>query len=350
MVRTTRVLATLLLSVGLGVAACDDPPTLAPPAGNGGGGPVACDGGCPEGQKCHYVDGECIYAGIASCESCAVGSLCSPAFPEPTCVDGTCEPSSTFGEGTVKLVGLKIAEEARGCDLDGDGKPDNRFAAVQGQVDLDSELAKAIDADLVTMLLEPSQPDWGSAPGTFAASLWFGTLSPQSKQCSPSSLDAFCTYTVSRASYDPATLAPECATWLRFRDLTRTGDAIASPSPGVALDMVVPVKSGGWLLQLLGARIDATASKAAVEGPGLGPQLQGRICAAIPKADLLLAVDTLPAETIAKFGGATVVKKVVDGIVESDLDADGDGSADSVSMALEWTAVPARIVGYSPEE
>ena len=64
---------------------------------------------------------------------------------------------------------------------------------------------------------------------------------------------------------------------------------------------------------------------------------------------MLLAVDTLPAETVAKFGGAEVVKKVVDGIIIADLDADGDGTADSVSIALEWTAVPARIVGYSPE-
>jgi hypothetical protein len=103
-------------------------------------------------------------------------------------------------------------------------------------------------------------------------------------------------------------------------------------------------------LQLLGARLDATVGKAAIEGPGLGPKLDGRLCAAVPKADLLLAVDTLPSETIAKFGGSQVVKNVVDGLVEADLDADGDGTADSVSMALEWTAVPARIVGYSPEE
>ena len=35
--------------------------------------------------------------------------------------------------------------------------------------------------------------------------------------------------------------------------------------------------------------------------------------------------------------------------LEADLDADGDGAGDSVSRALAFTAVPARIVGYSPE-
>lgn len=343
-------LATLVFVAGGALGACEDAPGLAPPMGAGGGAPLACPGGCPDGQKCHFVDGRCIHAGIANCESCAEGSLCSPAYPEPTCVDGTCEPPVTFGAGAVKLVALSIATEERGCDLDGDGKPDNRFAKVTGQVDLNGELAKAIEADLVTMLLEPSEPDWDAAPGKFEASLWFGTLAPQSKQCSTTSLDAICTYTVSRASYDPATLNPTCGNWLRFRDLERKGAEVASPNPGVALDMVVPVDAGGWLLQLLGARLDATASKAAVEGPGLGPRLDGRLCAAVPKADLLLAIDTLPPETIANFGGATVVKKVLDGIVEADLDADGDGDAESVSMALEWTAIPARIVGYSPEE
>ncbi|MBM4377271.1 MAG: hypothetical protein FJ095_19500 [Deltaproteobacteria bacterium] len=349
MTRALIAAGFLLASTALAASACDEPTSLEPPTGSGGGAPIAC-GDCPANQKCHFVDGECIYAGIAVCESCAGESLCSPAYPEPTCVKGTCAPPSAFGDGTVKLVSLAVASEERGCDLDGDGDPDNRFASVIAQVDLNGELADAIEADLVTMLLEPTDPTWGDGGKPFGASLWFGTLSAQSKQCSTTSPEALCTYTVSRASYDPASLDETCATWLRFRDLARSGAEIASPTPGVALDMVVPVGGGGWLLQLLGARLDAVASQAAVEGPGLGPKLAGRLCAAVPKADLLLAVDTLPAETTAKFGGAEVVKKVVDGIVEADVDADGDGDADSVSLALEWTSVPARIVGYSPKE
>ncbi len=331
------------------MAACDDAPTLLGPAGSGGGAPVACEGGCPTTQKCHYIDGECIYAGIADCQSCSDGFVCSPAFPAPTCVKGGCEAQQAFKDGAVKLISLAIAAEQRGCDLDGDGDPDNSLSAVTKDVDLNAELANGIEADLVTMLLEPTHAAWDASPDSFAAALWFGTLAPQSKQCSTTSPDALCTYTVSRASYDPATLGAECAPWLRFDGLSRNGAEVASPSPGKALDMVVPVGTGGWLLQLLGARLDAKLSEAVVTGPGLGPRLDGRLCAAVPKADLLLAVDTLPPETIAKFGGVEFVTKVVDGLIEADLDADGDGTADSVSMALEWTAVPARIVGYSPD-
>lgn len=349
MTRSFLAAGFLLSLTAMATGACEEPLVLAPPQGSGGGSPIVCEA-CPSGQKCHFVDGECIYAGIAECESCGEGALCSPAYPEPTCVSGTCAPPATFGNGTVKLISLAIASEQRGCDLDGDGDPDNRFASVIEQVDLNGELANAIEADLITMLLEPSDPNWGAEGGAFSTSLWFGTLSPQSKQCSTTSPEALCTYTVSRASYDPGSLEPTCATWLRFRDLKRTGDEVSSPSPGVALDMVVPVGSGGWLLQLLGARLDATALPAAIEGPGLGPALAGRLCAAVPKADLLLAVDTLPPETISKFGGVDVVKKVVDGIVEADFDADKNGEADSVSLALEWTGVPARIVGYSPKD
>ena len=32
----------------------------------------------------------------------------------------------------------------------------------------------------------------------------------------------------------------------------------------------------------------------------------------------------------------------------ADIDVDGDGKAESVSGALRWTAIPARITGYSP--
>jgi len=337
-------------TAALAFVACEETPgMLTPPTGQGGGAPLNCEGGCPTNQKCHFIDGECVYAGIADCGTCSEGFVCSPAFPDPTCVKGTCAPPAAFKDGTLKLISLAIAEEARGCDLDGDSKPDNRFAAVTKDIDLNGEFAKAIEADLVTMLLEPTAPMWDASPQTFEAALWFGTLAPQSKQCAPNSAEALCTYTVSRASYDPASLSAECSPWLRFEGLTRKVAEVASPSPGKALDMVVPVKAGGWLLQLLGARLDAKVSDAEVMGPGLGPKLDGRLCAAIPKADLLLAVDTLPPETIAKFGGSQVVKNVVDGLVEPDLDADGDGAAESVSMALEWTAVPARIVGYSPD-
>lgn len=350
MIWTKRTVVSTLLSVALLVAACEETaPLITPPSGSGGGGPLACEGGCPSDQKCHFVDGQCIYAGIANCETCGEGSQCSPAYPVPTCVKGSCEPQTTFKDGTVKLISLVIAEEAHGCDLDGDGKPDNRFASVTKEVDLNGELANAIEADLITMLLEPTAPLWDGSPGSFEAALWFGTLAPQSKQCSTTSPEALCTYTVSRASYNPGTPSGACSPWLSFDGLVRTDSRIASPSPGKALDMVVPVQAGAWLLQLLGARLEANVSAAAVTGAGLGPQLDGKLCAAIPKADLLLAVDTLPAETVATFGGAEVVKKVVDGIIIADLDADGDGTADSVSIALEWTAVPARIVGYSPE-
>jgi hypothetical protein len=350
MLSTRAGLMILALGTSAAFVACtSDAPTIESPVGSGGGAPRACASGCPTDQKCHYVDGECIYAGIADCGTCSIGFVCSPAYPAPTCVKGTCEAPTAFKDGAVKLIALAIADEARGCDLDGDGKPDNRFAAVSKDIDLNGELAKAIASDLVTMLLEPTAPKWDASPKTFEAALWFGTLAPQSKQCSPNSADALCTYTVSRASYDPATVGSECAPWLRFDGLERHVADVTSPSPGKALDMVVPVNPGGWLLQLLGARLDAKVSDAEVVGPGLGPRLDGRLCAAVPKADLLLAVDTLPAETIAKFGGAEFVKNVVDGIVKPDLDANGDGDADSVSMALEWTAVPARIVGYSPD-
>lgn len=340
--------AAAVVTVG-GLGACESDPLEAPREADPPALTLACPGGCPEGQKCHLADGRCIFAGIATCDACAAGAQCSPLYPAPTCVDGTCTAPSKFGEGVVKLVSITVAPTERSCDLDGDGQPDNRFASLLGQVDLDAELTKAIADDRVTMMLEPTQPGWGEDGGKLDAALWFGTLSPQSKKCSTTSEEALCTYTVSRDSYDPATLAPSCATWLNFRGLTRSGAQLASPPAVSTLDMVVPVGKGGWLLQLAGARLDATVGEAQVQGPGLGPRLAGRLCGAVPKADLLLAVDALPVETIAKFGGPVVVKSIVDGVVKPDVDADRDGAPDSVSMAFEWVAVPARIVGYSPE-
>ena len=340
-----------VVALALALAACDAPGRVLGPEGEG---PKPCDQGCPAGQQCHYVDGACVHAGIADCGECADGFVCSPAYPTPTCVKGTCEAPSAFSPGAVKIVRLAVASLERGCDLDGDGDLDNQLAGIQKQIDLSSELQAAIDIDRVTVLLEPSDASWGAITlgggvDPYSVALWFGTLGPDSLACSPSALDAFCTYTVARASYDPATLEPTCAPWLEFDDVRSKGAALASPSPGPALDMVIPLDAGRWLLQLLGARLEAEAFDALVEAEGLAPRLEGRLCAAVPKVDLLLAVDTLPPETIAKFGGKDVVRDYVDAALDADLDASGDGEADSVSMALEWTAIPARVVGYSPD-
>ena len=344
--------ATAQAACAFALIACDDPGRI---LGPDDGGVRPCERGCPTGQQCHYADGTCIHAGIATCSDCADGLVCSPAYPTPTCVKGTCEAQSAFSPGAVKIVRLAVASLERGCDLDGDGDPDNQLADIQKQIDLSSELQAAIDTDRATVLLEPSDASWGAitlggGADPYSIALWFGTLGPDSLACSPSALDAFCTYTVARASYDPATLEPTCAPWLEFDDVRSKGAALASPSPGPALDMVIPLDGGRWLLQLLGARLEATAFDALVEAEGLAPRLEGRLCAAVPKVDLLLAVDTLPPETIAKFGGKDVVRDYVDAALDADLDASGDGEADSVSMALEWTAIPARIVGYSPDE
>ncbi|MSP15341.1 MAG: hypothetical protein EXR73_01800 [Myxococcales bacterium] len=347
MTSINRAVSTMLSCLALAAVACSETNELLPPVG--GGAPIPCVGGCPEGQKCHYLDGSCVHAGIADCGVCADSTLCSPVYPVPACVVGTCAPPTTFRDGTVKLVSLAVAEEARGCDLDGDGAPNNRFASLPRQA-LNDEFARAIATDLMTILLEPSAAGWGEAGPTFDASLWFGTLAPQSRQCSPESVSALCSYTVSRASYDPASPSATCGNWLRFGDVARIGALIASPSPGPVLDLVVPVERRRWLLQFLGARLEADVSEAEVVGAGLGPRLDGRICAALPKSDLLLAIASLPPESVEQFGGSDVIQSVVDVLVEPDLDADGDGEAESVSMALDWTGVPARIVGYSPNE
>ncbi|MSP23935.1 MAG: hypothetical protein EXR75_01985 [Myxococcales bacterium] len=315
-----------------------------------GGGPVACGGGCPAEQKCHFADGQCIYGGIANCGPCAEGAQCSPAFPEPTCVIGTCSAPTDFSATVLKLVSLAVAPRESGCDLDGDGNPNNSLASVLADVDLNAEIAIAVASDRASVLLEATDAGWGELGSPFDVSLWFGTLAQESAKCSPANPEAFCTYTVARASYDPATLKTTCETWLRFDGVQRTGEIVASPSPGSALDMVVPVTVGSWLLQLLGARFDATATASAGTDPPSGPALEGRLCAAVPKSDLLLAVDTLPADVLAKFGGRNFVRNVLDGALEADIDADGDGVGESVSAAMSWHAVPARIVGYSPTE
>ena len=159
-----------------------------------------------------------------------------------------------------------------------------------------------------------------------------------------------CTYTVSRLSYDPVSPGASCSTWLRVRDVKQTGGDLASPAPGPGTDMVVPTDAGGWLLQLLGTQLSAAVSSASASGPGLGPRLDGRLCAAVPKGDLLLVADTLPDDVAATYGGRDLVRTFIDGLIAADLDVDGDGKADAASVSLDWTAVPARIVGYSPLE
>jgi hypothetical protein len=310
-----------------------------------------CPAGCPDGQKCHFSDGRCILSGIAQClPDCGQQAQCSADYPQATCVLQRCDFPSTWRDGTLKLASLRIAMTEDSCDLTGDGKPDNQLARLLTVFDVNKQLAASVAADQATILLEPESATWGQEGQPFGVHLLFGTLAPASMRCQPDNANAFCTYTVSRLSYEVTSIAGGCAPWVRFDGLTpdATRTSVRTSDQGQMVDMAIPVDKGVWLLQLLAARLEGTLSQAVVTGPGLGPQVEGRICAAIPKGDILRAIESLPAETLSSFGGAESAKLLIDLALPADIDIDADGKPESVSGALRWTAIPARITGYSP--
>ncbi len=343
--------APVLLAVALGWACTGDSATSKPLLEDGGK-ISSCPGGCPSGQRCLVSTGQCVTAGLVTCSPpCGSAMQCSALFPSPTCVFGRCGrpafPGPGFPGGVSKVIALSVLDDASGCDLNGDGRPDNRLSQLQSFIDVNARLRSQIAADKITILLQPSSGGSLATPGT-GLSLLFGTLAPASAHCPPDSPDAVCLYNISTLSFDPVTDADTCAAFVTFAESDVTARDLHVEVGPRSVAVALPIDASSWLIQLIGARLSLDVAPGDPVGPGLGLAMKGKLCGAVPQADLLAAIDTMPADLIAGVGGADNARRLIKLLLPPDLDGDGDGVSESVSGALGLVAAPARIAGYSP--
>lgn len=223
---------------------------------------------------------------------------------------------ATVTQGKVTVDGKEVID---GCDLDGDGTPDNFMGKVAGLYkDANSLLDQAIAKGDVVLLLD--SPGFQGEGKPFDLRVLAGQAGPQ--PCDLQSADADCAYQVRTKSYDTKAAPGPCPAWSHVDGAVQLAGQVGATS-GVVLSEV----AGGGVVRLLVLKMSATVT---------GGTTQGRLCGGIPVLDLAAATAKLP-------GGGTAA-----GPIQPTTDCDGDGVLDCLSFSFDFQTVPGHVTGLVP--
>lgn len=291
---------------------------------------------CTEAQTC--IDGVCVDPVKPCPNGCPSGTFCDPKANngKGACVGGKCQVPKSWTGNVQKLTSLAIADTNNGCDVDGDGDKENAFGGLKGLIPADSLQGSIKDGSLVILLEAPA---WNTNGGTFIIGALGGELA--GGNCNP--LGAGCSCLVTAESYDDEFAGSTCPPLTLF-DATVIGGQLKAKA---TTPVVIP-------LPLMGTTLALNLHKATIEGNVTGPgswiqTTNGVLCGAIKQTELMDAIDAVPESQFKDLGiSKDMAKSVLQGVLKPDIDVDGDGSLESVSMALQTSTHKAAIVGVVP--
>ena len=301
--------------------------------------PKACNGACTAAQKCNASTNKCY----TPCGGpCASGKTCDESDGPPgVCLGGSSTGGSwgTDGNssGVQKITSIAIAASGAGCDLTGDGVPDNSFAALASI--LGSQLGTAVEDGSLVILFDPKA--WKTNGTAFQINLYTGKSDPTSSGCSGTA--AGCKYQVAASSYDTdnGCTPPNCPVQVAFSNAKIVSLKLNASAPKFPLTLSVG-----------SSPLTITISKVAIEGQvSTATQWQttknGVLCGAVTETDLMAAIDATPDEAFASIGGKTQAKSLIGMLLKKDV-AINSALPNAYSMALNFETKSAVITGVAP--
>ena len=294
-----------------------------------------CSPTCVRGTFC-TSRGRCASTGPTACPGpCPGTEACGPW--RPGCTSRACAVPGPWPREVQKVITLEVLPATEGCDLDGDGDVDNGFGLLLPLLPaLQSQLTNAVQTARAVAVLELS--DGGT-------SAWFGSIDATQLRCNPASPDAVCAYTASPYSFDLAGGGAGCGAWWRWEPGSGELDGGVLALSSELTEVLVPLEDTALLLRVARPTVRALAR---VGGGKLEGLREGRLCAALLPGQLRLAMGALPADTVSALGGMAQVGTLFDALVHPDVDLDGDGRAEHVSVAFRFTSARALATGLTP--
>jgi hypothetical protein len=329
-----------------------------------------CDGATDEGNC--TIDGRCVDAGTASPDDPCL--RCDPVFDpaawspgeglpcqdglaytvDDTCVAGVCTghaaacfDSLAFGDGC-RIQSLLVGADGtpgQGLDVDGnpatckpdgihsDGTPlcsggiDNQLSLI-GEV-LNPELDKQLQHGWLHLLVDLRDP----GPAPFRMSFFLGRLPPDAPACDFTSPG--CDFQANASQFDAA-----CNPLYAFDNAVLQGTDLSAGGPGSQISLSIPlVGSTVVTLSLYDARLQATASLLG----GVVTGVDGVLGGALRKAELFAALAQVPDAELPM--PKDQIYALLNLLLKPDIDLDGDGARESISMGLRIRADRAGIVG-----
>jgi hypothetical protein len=250
----------------------------------------------------------------------------------------TCDLPTTFTE-TSRVVSLAVTaqkvtiggkEYLDGCDLDGDGLPNNVLGKVASLYkDLNKAIAaKFADGSWLVVTAREHDPE--------ALDLLSGVVPDDAKTCAPK--DSVCPVLLDRANFLPGPKGTTCP--VKFRLLAGKTVGTWQSVPGVEIPIVLGLTGTEYFVLRVRS---ATLTWA-------GPGKPARLCGAL--ADLgqwqCPAGQEVPWNSClpdCKQYGCTTPPG---SLFKNDLDLDGDGVNESFSFSVDLVTAPAQVLGISP--
>lgn len=281
----------------------------------------------------------------AGCDpACKAGEFCDLAAKPPVCKAQTCKLPGEWGPEIQKASKLAIPAGTIGCDLDGDGKPNNAVGAGLSALlkTANDALAKGVKDGSITIMMETKAIKTDGSE--FGFNMLLGDLDASNATCDGTT--ASCKYTVSPNSYDVSASAELCPAFINFPNAKIKDGKMSAGGKDQVFTLNLPLQ--GIVLSL--SISQATAEATVTADPTWSASKDGLICGVITKDALGKAIDALPEESIASLGLGTKdqVKAMIGGFLKTDMDVDGDGTKDAYSVAIQWESVKAAITGLTP--
>lgn len=324
----------------------------------GGGGAVSCD----DGNAC--TTDACIprqgCLNLFRTQDC-VGETCGPALcddGESCTINDRCIAGQCFGgktsqcefcpvEGTTKankIVSLLVMADGKtGSGLDIDQNPATCAPEQQCGGGVDNELAllaafvnpgitDSIENGVVMWIVDLRNATFDGSPFTMAI------YDSQTIDPSCDHLTTTCDYNVAALSFDA-----QCQPYFYFDNAQIRDGKLTAGGTDSLINMVLPLTGGNLLgVTIAKARTEATVS---TNAQGQIVALNGIIGGAIPKAQLIEAVGNLDPASFSLPGlTPAAAAALLDQLINSDIDLDGDGLPEAASVAMRIATIPARIV------
>ena len=225
------------------------------------------------------------------------------------------------GKGVQKVTTLSILPATSGCDLTGDGVVDNTFSALAGL--MNGNIGMAIMQGTLVILFNPSAWDANGSP--FQFSILGGAPDTSAAACDYTG--AGCSYTVSAANFTANPCGGACSAKSTVKALNQGGQMI-----GNAKLVTIPIQFGA----LLALHLEAlTFTGTVTDSNAWTTTTSGQMCGFITTSNLLSAIDQVPDAIWAQTSMTKAqIEQLLPVLMPADIDSDGDGVNDAISLAL----------------
>ncbi len=323
------------------------------------GNPCTVNDSCEAGY-CSGVSKNCNDGNPCTLDSCQAGKCIHTAVDTGTCDDGRdcstgdhCEAGAcvadtsacdvctyTFAPAVSKFVAMSMADNGQagnGLNLDELATTcapsdncccgvDNALGPLAGLPVAQTGISDAMTKGQIILLFE--HRNLRTDGGAYTLAFYAGKLDPANATCDFQTQD--CQYIVDKNIFKQW---PDCGPLVTLDNAKIVGNKLTAGGKAYRFPFDLPLAGINLHVDLYMTRLEANV----VVAGGKVLSMQGLLGGAVPKQQMIDAVNAIDPWTITQIDKATVLS-FIDILVVPDIDGDGDGVLESASIGIKFSA------------